>query len=383
LGGSITIATIAGIPIRLHFSWLLILGLLVWSLGSGFFPEAYPGWGSATYYVVAAVAAVGFFLAILVHELSHSLVARARNLPVSSITLFIFGGVSQIEQESRTPGTEFLVTVVGPLSSLLIGGVCYLLTPIGGAIGPQVEAILAYLATVNVLVGLFNLIPGFPLDGGRILRAIVWGLTGDLLRATAVATLVGRGVAFLMIFGGIWFAFNGAGFQGLWIAFVGWFLDNAAVATNQQTLLHALLGGARVRQAMRTEFTTVPPALPVAALVDEHFLSRQQRAFPVWGGDRLWGMVTLTDVARLPRDRWPTTSVEEIMTPRDRLVTTTADAPLEKALAELQDHGVNQIPVLEPGSERVVGLLSRSDVMNFLHVRQQLFGGRALPRGGV
>ncbi|HLZ68640.1 MAG TPA: site-2 protease family protein [Dehalococcoidia bacterium] len=372
MGGTLTIGRIAGFQIRIHFSWIIVLALLIWSLGASEFPSAYPHWSQAEYWVTAVIASLLLFVSVLVHELSHSLVARARGLPVSSITLYIFGGVSQIEQEARTPGVEFAIAVVGPLASLVIGGICLAISPLAGNISEPVKATLIYLGTVNLLLGIFNLLPGFPLDGGRVLRSLVWRATGSPVRGTVVAASVGRLIGFLMIIGGVIATFSGAGFSGLWIAFIGWFLDNAASASLQQTAVHGVLSGARVADAMTTDFKTVVPALPVEALVEEYIQGSHQRSFPVFGGGTLWGIVSLTDVAHLPRDRWAETPVERIMTPRERVKTTTSDTPIEQALPALQRSGVKQLVVLGGEPERVVGLLSRADVMDYLQVRHLL-----------
>src|SRR2546421_8881694 len=209
--GSFRIGKIAGIDIDINVSWIIILVLLTVSLATGWFPQLYPGWSTATYWVVGLISSLLLFVSVLLHELAHSLVARRRGLPVKNITLFIFGGVSNIEQEPKSPGVEFQVAVVGPLTSLLIGAICYLLLlPLRGTHSPM-EGILFYLAVTNVLLGVFNLIPGFPLDGGRVLRSIVWKITGSLAKATRVASISGQGIAYLFIFWGLWQLFAGHG----------------------------------------------------------------------------------------------------------------------------------------------------------------------------
>jgi Zn-dependent protease len=372
MGGSFTVARIAGIPIRIHVSWIIVLGLLTWSLAESVFPDLSPGWSKAAYWITGAIAALCLFLSVLVHELSHSFVARARGQRVEGITLFIFGGVSQIEEEPTTPGGEFQVAIVGPLTSIALSVVFLVLTPVGGAISKQVKALFEYLATINLLVGLFNLIPGFPLDGGRVLRSIVWRRTRSIFRATVTAVVVSRAVAFVMIFGGVLAIFATGSFEGLWIAFIGWFLDNAASSSLQQLSVHRILGGVRVREAMRGEVQTVVPALPVSSLVEDYIATGHQRSFPVFGGGRLWGIVSLSDVAKLPRDRWQETRVEQIMTPRERLRSVDADDLLEHVVGDLQHAGVSQLPVLAHDPERVIGMIGRADLMDFLQVRQLL-----------
>ena len=239
----------------------------------------------------------------------------------------------------------------------------------------QVKAVLEYLSSINLLLGIFNLLPGFPLDGGRVLRAIVWRRTKDFARATVIATSVSRAVAMLLIVGGILLAFGGAGFEGIWIAFIGWYIESAAGNTQAQVQVHNFLEGVHVSNVMNTDFQTVVPALPVAQLVEQYIVGSHQRSFPVFGGGKLWGIVTLADVAHLPRDRWQETAVEEIMTPRERLKTATAGAPLEQVVGELQHAGVKQLVVLDDESEKVAGLISRGDLMDFLQVRQLVYRG--------
>src|SRR2546426_10702328 len=226
--GSLRIGKIAGIDIYINVSWIIILVLLTVSLATGWFPQLYPGWSTATYWIVGFISSILLFVSVLLHELAHSLVARRRGLPVKDITLFIFGGVSNIEQEPKDAGIEFQVAVVGPITSLLIGAVCFLLQlPLRGT-NSLLGGILFYLAVTNILLGVFNLIPGFPLDGGRVLRSIVWKLTGNMRQATRIASLTGQVIAYLFILLGIWIFFVGDILDGIWFGFIGWFLLSAA-----------------------------------------------------------------------------------------------------------------------------------------------------------
>ncbi len=244
--GSFRIGNIAGIDIDINVSWIIILVLLTVSLAIGWFPRLYPGWSTATYWLIAFLSSLLLFVSVLLHELAHSLVARRRGLPVKSITLFIFGGVSNIEREPTSPGIEFQMAVVGPLTSLLIGVICFLLQlPLQGSNSP-LEGILFYLAVTNILLGVFNLIPGFPLDGGRVLHSIVWRLTGNMRQAMRVASLTGQLIAYLFILLGIWLFFAGSILNGLWFGFIGWFLLSAAQSANTQVMLTSVLRGVTV-----------------------------------------------------------------------------------------------------------------------------------------
>lgn len=382
---------ILGINISLDGSVLFLLLLITWNLGAGLFPELHPNWGPVLSWGTALVAAILFAGSILAHELAHSLVAQARGIPVSSITLFIFGGVSNITREPPSPGTEFLIAIVGPLTSIVLGIIFVLLAGLG-LVGPfrglgnptdlmaqlnPLQTILLYLGPVNVLLGVFNLIPGFPLDGGRVLRAILWALTHNLRRATRWASWVGQGVAWLFILGGIAMVFGadiplfGTGFiSGLWLAFIGWFLNNAAQQSYQQVVIHDLLAGVPVGTLMRSNAPTVPRTISVASLVHDHIMGTDERAFPVMDGDRMVGLVSLEDVRRVPREAWERTSVSQIMTPADQLVITNPRAEAAAALDGLAQKGVGQLPVLE--GDRLVGMVRRRDIMRWLQLHADM-----------
>ncbi len=373
MGGSFTIGKVGGIPIRVHFTWIFILVLLVWSLGADVFPSAYGHWSQPVYWITAIVASVLFFISVLVHELCHSVVARRRGIPVASITLFIFGGVSQIEQEARNPGTEFAIAIVGPVSSLVIGVVCIVLgLTIKGGLGQPVEATLDYLGSVNILLGIFNLLPGFPLDGGRVLRSALWERSKSLAKATAQSVRVSQVLAISMIVLGLFIALAGAVVSGLWLAFIGWFLEQSASSSGQAGTVNTLLDSAHVRDVMVGEFETVRPALPIEALIEGSMLHGHQRGFPVVGGGKLWGIVTLTDCAHAPRDRWATTPVEEVMTPRERLKVAHANDTLAQVIQEFRRDGVKQLVVLGDEGDTPVGMVSRDDVLHYLNVRRLL-----------
>src|SRR5437660_5302262 len=248
--GSFRIFSIAGIDINIHISWLIILVFLTFSLATGWFPITYPGSSTVTYYLLGLIASILLFVSVLLHELAHSFVARSRGLQVKSIVLFIFGGVSNIEQEPQTPGVEFAMAFVGPLVSLLIGVVCYGLLFLVRGTHSLIEPILWYLAVANILLGIFNLIPGFPLDGGRVLRSIIWKISGSLRTATRVTTTIGQIIAYLFILWGIWQFFTGNLLNGIWIGFIRWFLVSAAQSANSQAMLQSMFRGVSVGQVM-------------------------------------------------------------------------------------------------------------------------------------
>ena len=316
--GSLRLGKIAGIDIYVNFSWLIILVFLTWSLATGWFYQLYPGWSTATYWIVSLIAALLLFVSVLLHELAHSVVARARGLPVKNITLFIFGGVSNLEQEPESAGVEFQMAIVGPVTSLLIGGLSLLLFVALKGSSPQLEAILGYLGITNLLLGVFNLIPGFPLDGGRVLRSIIWKITGSMRKATRIASVVGQIIAYLFILWGIWQFFTGSILDGIWIGFIGWFLLTAAQSTNSHVMLQSMFRGVTVGQVMNKTPTTVPANISLQKLVDEYFLPSGLRTAFVTQGDQLAGMITLSDIRHVPREQWGQTPVGYVMIPLER-----------------------------------------------------------------
>ena len=368
---SFTVARIRGIPIGVHYTWAIAVVMITWSLAAGYFPQEYPGWLPRDYWLVGAAAALLLFISVLFHELCHSFVAQARGLAVKSITLFIFGGVSNIAQESEDPRDEFLIAVVGPLSSLALAGLFWLgVLAIPNDTSP-LGALLFYLTTVNLMLAIFNILPGFPLDGGRVLRAILWGSTGSMVRGTTVATVVGQVVAFLFIGYGIWQIFIERDFlSGVWIGFIGWFLNSAAEATRRQVQVQEGFRGITVESVMTPDPPVVSPALPVRALVDEYVLRRGLRALPVAQDGRIVGLVSLSDVKHLPEPEWSGNSVGAIMT-RPPLRTIGPEAPVARALERLVEDDVNQLLVVDKDGT-LLGMLTRRDVMRFLQMRGEL-----------
>src|SRR6266702_6970536 len=368
--GSLRLGKLAGIDIYVHFSWLIIVVLLTVSLATGWFSQLYPGWATFTYWLVGLISALLLFVSVLLHELAHSVVARARGLSVKNITLFIFGGVSNIEEEPKSPGVEFQMAFVGPLTSLVIGGLAFLLLlPLRGTNSP-VEAILGYLAVSNILLGIFNLIPGFPLDGGRVLRSIIWKITGSLRTATRGATIVGQIIAYLFIFAGIWLFFNGNVLNGIWTGFIGWFLLSSAQSANSQVMLQSMFRGVTVGDVMNRTPTTVPANISLERLVNESFLPGGLRSALVLQGDQLAGLITLGDIRHVPRDQWEQTPVGFAMIPLERLHVVSPQQSLNDVLPLMAGQDVNQLPVVQNG--QLVGVLNREAIVRYIEVRRNL-----------
>ena len=360
--------------------------MITWNLAVGFFPQVHPDWNPGLTWGVAIVASLLFFGSILAHELAHSLVAKARGLPVKTITLFLFGGVSNIEREPESAATELVMAIVGPITSIALG-IGFLLLGIATtgtgmsmndlARANPLSTLLLWLGPINIAVGLFNLVPGFPLDGGRVLRSILWAITGNLRKATRIAARTGQVVAWLFIVAGLSMAFGmripvlGTGFTGgLWLAFIGWFLNNAAASTYQQVLVNDLLQGVPVTRLMRSNVPSITPSASVAELVHDHMMNSDERCFPVVQGDNMVGLVCLDDVRRLPRDQWESSPVSSIMTPADRLEVVTPQADATEALNRLTAKDVRQVPVVQNG--HVLGILRRRDILKYLQLQSQV-----------
>lgn len=365
----IPIGRIFGIPIRLHYSWFIIFALVTWALATSYFPTAYPHWSTATSIAVGFITSLLFFVSVLAHELMHSVVAQRSGIPVKSITLFIFGGVSQITAEPGEAGVEFRMALAGPLTSIILGGAFWAIWYLSARV-ETVQAVAFWLGLINLSLAAFNLVPGFPLDGGRVLRSIIWWRTRNLRRATKLASDIGRGISLLLIFGGIYLLFTGNWFNGLWLAFIGWFLGSAAVQSYRQLVLQQTLQGHAVSEIMSRDCSTVPPELTVDKLVNENILPLGRRCFVVAQGDRVQGLVTLQDVKTVPPMERASRKVGQIMKPFDRLKWVTPDEDLASVMRTLSEEDINQLPVVEDG--RIVGMVARDNLLNFINVRDKL-----------
>ncbi len=368
---NVPLGRILGIPIGLDYSWFLIFVLLTWMLGGSYYPAEFKNWPPLLYWFMGAMTAIMLFASVLLHELGHSVVAIRYKIPVRSITLFIFGGVAQIGAEAPSAIAEFWIAVAGPVVSLSLALFFSALKPVTTGIEPLL-GLVKYLAYINFALVIFNLIPGYPLDGGRVFRAIVWAVTKNMRRATLMAANFGRFWGFLFIFTGVWRMFSGDFGGGLWIAFIGWFLDHAAAAQIQQVMFQGLLAGHKVAQAMSSNCIAIPAELTLQQLVDEHILSGGQRCFLVNRGSDTVGLMTLHRIREVPRGEWQTTSAAQAMLPLDKLIRISPDKELWTALQQMDRDGVNQLPVMT--DSQVVGMLSREDVITFLRIVQELGG---------
>lgn len=368
MGSAISLGKIFGIPIRLHYTWFLIFALITAALVTNF-PEAYPLWQRITLGIAASLL---FFISITIHELAHSFMAIRNSIPVKSITLFIFGGVSQITREATQPIIELLVAVVGPLSSLVIAGIFSLIYfLLAGAGNVVIAGLVQWLAFINVMLALFNLIPGFPLDGGRVFRAFLWMGMKDYSRATRIATLTGRGIGFLFIFGGILVMIAmGQWYTGLWLAFIGWFLENAASTSYRQALLREALHGFTARDVMSGDCPFITRDITLGQLVRDYILPTGRRCFVVAEDGGLEGIVTLHNIKLVPHERWDSTQIGEVMTPTSKLKVVYPEEPAVSLLEIMDEGDINQVPVVEGG--KVIGMVARDGLLHFLRIRTEL-----------
>jgi len=366
---TISLGRILNIPIGLDYSWFLVFALLTWTLATSYFPAEFKNWSATQYWIVGAATAILMFASVLLHELGHSVIAMRYKIPVRSITLFIFGGVAQIASEPPSAGAEFWIAIAGPVVSFALAIFFGLLQPVVGAVAPLL-ALAKYLAYINGTLALFNLIPGFPLDGGRVFRAIVWGVTRNLRRATLIAANLGRLIAFLFILFGAWQIVTGNLSNGLWIAFIGWFLESAASSQLQHQVLHDSLAGHQVSDMMSRNYTLIPAETTLQQLVDLHILGSGQRSFVITQGDRVIGLLTPQHIRETPSDAWPVTSVAQAMLPAAQVKPIQPDEELWTAWEEMSSDGVNQLPVMADG--RLLGILSRDDIIGFLRTRREL-----------
>lgn len=372
LRGSITLGKIRGIPLGINYTWFVIFILITLSLAQHYFPDFYPGWPKAVYWVVGLATSLLFFASLVAHELSHSLIAIRSGIPVRSITLFIFGGVARISREATRPSTELAMAAAGPLSSLTMAGVFFGLHLLTRDLNAQASAMTYYLALINVMLAIFNMVPGFPLDGGRVLRSLLWWLTGSYLRATRIASLAGRGIAYLMIFGGLLILMVfGNWVLGLWLVFIGWFLDMAAAASYRQAVLREALHGYHAGDLATRDCPQVPNWLTLRELADGYLRATGHRCFPVAQGGALEGVIDLKDLKKVSRGRWETTTVRQAMTSVDKVSPADTSDDALSVLEKMEEGDVECVPVAEFG--RAVGVIEREKLSALARLR---FGTR-------
>ncbi|MDE3113786.1 MAG: site-2 protease family protein [Chloroflexota bacterium] len=378
--GSILIARIFGIDIRIHLSWFLIFGLLLFTLSDpsgGLFRMQRPQWSDQKLVIVAAITALLFFASVLSHELAHALVARTFRMPVSSITLFLLGGVANLRKEPPSARAEFLMAAAGPGTSLVLGGIGIAISGFGGDVVSDVSAldpvvvVANYLGYINVALAVFNMIPGFPLDGGRVLRSIVWGITHDRARATGIAARGGQVVAALLLVYGIWRAVaDQDAFGGVWMGMIAYFLYTAASNSLEQERVATAVRGVQVQAVMTQQFLSVRARTPLAELVYGQLVPHNARAVAVLDGERLIGLVTIADLQKVDQSAWPQTPVEEVMTPASHLPAVSSTTRLMTAIESFASSAAPVLPVVDNGA--LVGMLDRDTVASYIRMRETL-----------
>ena len=359
----IRLGKIAGVEVDIHYSWFLVFVLVSWSLATGFLPDRYPGWTNIAYWVTGIIAVILLFASVLVHELAHSIVAKARGLPVSGITLFILGGVSNLKTDAQKASDEFVISIVGPGTSFLLAAFFWLLNLLLGEGDSQVNAIVFYMSIMNALLGAFNLIPAFPLDGGRVLRSAIWAFTGNHQKATRISTVGGQIVGIGMVVLGAIQAIGGNFIGGIWLVFLGWFLQGAAGRNRSEASFDASIVGVKVKDVMDADPPTIDPAATIQEAVFAQLLQFGIRALPVCDGEMVVGILSLADVKRLSQDLWPSRIVRSEMTTMP-LITVGPEQDLSEALTLLTDNEIHQLLVIEEG--KLVGILSKTHVKEYM-----------------
>ena len=376
-GRRVTLFKMLGFAVRVDASWLLIAFLIVWSLAVGVFPEEVPGLPTGTYWWMGIAGALGLFASIVVHEFSHSIVARRYGVPMKGITLFIFGGVAEMEEEPADPKTEFLMAIAGPLASVVVGGIFYVIGVAARTSWPiEFLVVLGYLASINWLLAVFNMIPAFPLDGGRVLRAALWQRWGNLVRATRAATFAGSLFGALLIVGGVLQLVFGNFVGAVWWFLLGMFLRMVSEASYQRVLLQSALKGEPVRRFMNRNVVTVKPDITVQDLVDNYIYKYHRKMFPVvTDSQQLVGCVGTEQVKKLPRNEWSQHNLTEIAAPCSRQNTITPDTDAAKVLSIMGR--AEDSPLLVVENDRLVAFVSPQDLLHFLSIKLELEGADA------
>ena len=382
-GKRITLFSLLGFEVRVDASWALLAVLITWTLAAGVFPAYYPGLPTASYWAMGLLGALGLFFSIVFHEMSHSLVARHYGLPMGGITLFLFGGVAEMRDEPESPRVEFLMAIAGPIASIVLGVAFYAVALIAeqtGAAQP-VLGVLLYLGAINIVLAVFNMVPAFPLDGGRVLRAALWHWKGNLRQATRIASNFGSGFGILLIVLGLLNIIQGNFIGGMWWFLIGLFVRGAAAMSYQQVLINQGFEGVPVRRIMNADPVSVPPRVSIADLVSEYFYKYHYKAYPVTENGRLLGYVSSREVKALPRERWSGTTVAEIMTRVSADNTVAPDADALKVMRHMNQTGNSRLLVADGG--KLLGIVSLKDMMNYLFLKLEFEGDEKLNLPGA
>ena len=371
---SFRLATLFNIPVEINYTWFIILGLVVFTLAQGYFPYTNPELEATAHWIMAFIAALLLFASLLAHELSHSLVAQRHKLPIHGITLFVFGGVAHMEKEPSSPAVEFKMAIAGPAMSFFLAFLFFGLTQVLYNLGfpKAVLSITNYLFILNLVVGVFNLIPGFPLDGGRVLRAALWSYYKDLRKATAIASGFGKGFAFFLIAVGLLNLFTGAIIAGIWLIFIGLFLQEAASVSYRQVVMKKVLSGTKVENFMTKEVITVPAGIALDNLINDYFFRFRHASFPVVEDDTVIGLITLHDVKEIHRDKWKDKMAKDIMLPLGKELIISRKADAMDALTKMARNKIGRLLVIE--DSKLIGIISQRDIMRLFEFKSEIEG---------
>jgi Zn-dependent protease/CBS domain-containing protein len=363
---------VLGIQISLNYTWFIVFGLIAWSLASGYFPSRYPDLSPSAHWIMGFLGAFFLFLSVLIHELTHSYVAKREGMEVKEITLFIFGGVSQLTKEPEDPKKELKMAIGGPLSSLVLALIFWIVSKVTSP-APHlilITGLLGYLAFINLSLAIFNLIPGFPLDGGRVLRALYWRKTGNLKKATRIASDAGKWIGVGIILLGLFWILMGNLIGGFWFVIIGIFLRSAAEGGLQQVVMKGALEGVKVKELMSREVISVPPSLRIHQLVEDFYLTHTHITYPVFEDEKIIGIVTLKQVKEVPRDQWMEKTVRDLMMPIREEMILDPDGEAVDALQKMIRTGEGRLPVVKDG--KAVGMITRRDILNLLEIKTDL-----------
>ena len=369
---SFRVGRLAGFQIAIHYSWLLIFGLILLILSTGYMPLNYPGLSTIAYWIIGLIATVLLFASVLFHELCHSIVARRYGLPITRITLFFFGGVSEMAEEPQDPRVELKMAAAGPASSILLAVAFGLAAFVGSntRMPSEVVAPLEYGFWINAFLAGFNLLPGFPMDGGRILRSAIWIWKRDIVRATRTATSIGVGLAYLMIAGGFILSFAGLWANGLWLVFIGLFIKSGAESSLKHTIINKALLGIAIGNIMTTDIKTVQPDTTVEEFIAEYLLKYRHEVYPVVSDGQILGLASIQDAKQIPKPQWSATAVKSIMRPTEKIVMARPDQEAVEALIKMSKYDVGQVLVVSEG--KLLGIVTHSDIFQVVKARTEL-----------
>ena len=368
---SIKLFRVFGIEIRLDYSWFIIFALFTYYFGFYYFPSFLPGLNKGLLALITIITVVFFFLSVLIHEISHSVVAIRKGTPVERITLFLFGGMAQIEKEPETPYSEFIMAIAGPAASFVLAGIFGAIWFFTRNIDP-IGVPVRYLSIINIILGVFNLLPGYPLDGGRVLRSIVWKATGNLKRATFIASTAGRVLGFMIIAVGIYFIFTGNFLNGIWLSFIGWFLQSSAQMGYRQVIFETSIRGIKVGNVMNENIVYVVEDITIQDLVDDYFMRYRFGRFPVIENEKTQkfiGIISLHDVKGIPREEWPAVRVGEIVKTVSESEKAAISMEISEAIKKMSKNNLSHLVVMS--GDRLRGIITKSDVMSFIKIRSE------------